>query len=96
VWFGEALPPDALEAAFRAAQLSDVFFCAYGIDGRVPAAQLPFEALRSGEGGDRDQPLPTPLTERATFVLEGRAEGAPEVGAYDLALSPVRGNSNSG
>ena len=71
VWFGEALPPDALEAAFRAAQLSDVFLCVGTSTVVHPAAQLPFEALRSGKVVIEINPVPTPLTERATFVLEG-------------------------
>jgi NAD-dependent deacetylase len=71
VWFGEALPPDALEAAFRAAQFSDVFLCVGTSTVVYPAAQLPFEALRSGKTVIEINPVPTPLTERATFVLEG-------------------------
>jgi NAD-dependent deacetylase len=71
VWFGEALPPDALEAAFRAAQFSDVFLCVGTSTVVYPAAQLPFEALRSGKTVIEINPVRTPLTERATFVLEG-------------------------
>jgi NAD-dependent deacetylase len=71
VWFGEALPTDALEAAFRAAQLSDVFLCVGTSTVVYPAAQLPFEALRSGKTVIEINPVRTPLTERATFVLEG-------------------------
>jgi len=36
-----------------------------------PAAQLPFEALRSGKVVIEINPVATPLTERATLVLEG-------------------------
>lgn len=48
VWFGEALPLDALAAAREAATTCDLFF-SIGTSGAVePAASLPFMALRSG------------------------------------------------
>ncbi len=71
VWFGEALPADALEAAYRAAQLADVFLSVGTSTVVYPAAQLPFEALRAGKIVIEVNPVATPLTERASFVLEG-------------------------
>ena len=48
VWFGEALPQVALEAAFAAAENCDVLL-SVGTSGVVqPAAQIPALALRSG------------------------------------------------
>lgn len=48
VWFGEALPPKAWQAAVTAAQQCDLFL-AIGTSGIVqPAADLPFHAHRRG------------------------------------------------
>jgi NAD-dependent deacetylase len=71
VWFGEALPAPALESAYRAAQFADVFFSIGTSTVVYPAAQLPFEALRSGKTVIEVNPVATPLTERATFALQG-------------------------
>ncbi len=73
VWFGEALPADALGTAIEAAQSCDVFF-SIGTSGLVePAASLPYEALRRGAVVVEVNPDETPLTSRATFVLCGPA-----------------------
>ena len=69
VWFGESLPPLALDEAFRAARECDVFF-SIGTSGVVePAASLPFLALRRGAIVVEVNPDETPLSESATFVL---------------------------
>ncbi len=48
VWFGEMLPPDAVRAAWAAAERSEVFF-SIGTSGEVhPAAQLPAIARERG------------------------------------------------
>ena len=71
VWFGEALPHNALDAAYRAAQTCDAFF-SIGTSGVVePAASLPFVALRQGATVIEVNPDETPLSDRAAFVLRG-------------------------
>ena len=73
VWFGETLPPQALAAAFAAAQTCDIFF-SVGTSALVhPAASLPFEALKQGAIVVEINPDETPLTGRATYVLRGPA-----------------------
>jgi NAD-dependent deacetylase len=69
VWFGEMLPPLALDESFRAAESSDVFL-AIGTSGVVePAASLPFVALRAGAFVVEINPESTPLSESATFRI---------------------------
>jgi NAD-dependent deacetylase len=73
VWFGETLPPQALRAAFEAAQRCDLF-CAIGTSGLVqPAASLPYEALRRGMTVVEINPDETPLTQSVTYALPGPA-----------------------
>jgi NAD-dependent deacetylase len=75
VWFGEMLPPAALEAAAHAANTCDVFF-SIGTSGLVePAASLARLALQRGASVVEINPTITPLTSRASFVLQG-ASGA--------------------
>ena len=71
VWFGEGLPPAALEAAAQAANTCDVFF-SIGTSGLVePAASLARAAWRRGAVVVEVNPAITPLTSRASFVLPG-------------------------
>lgn len=71
VWFGEALPPFALDDAFRATRECDVFF-SIGTSGVVePAASLPFAALRNGAMVVEVNPDETPLSASATVRLVG-------------------------
>jgi len=71
VWFGELLPPAALEAAVQAANTCDVFF-SIGTSGLVePAASLARVALQHGATVVEINPAITPLTSRATFALCG-------------------------
>ncbi len=71
VWFGEGLPPAALEAAAQAADACDVFF-SVGTSSLVePAASLARVALQRGAAVVEVNPTITPLTSRATFVLQG-------------------------
>jgi NAD-dependent deacetylase len=73
VWFGETLPVGALTKAFEAARGCNVFFSS-GTSGLVlPAASLPFEALRSGAVVVEVNPDETPLTRHASYVFRGRA-----------------------
>jgi len=71
VWFGEALPREALAAAERAANESDIFI-SVGTSGVVePAASLPFAALEHGAIVVEINPEATPLTPLAAHVLTG-------------------------
>ncbi|BBL78805.1 NAD-dependent protein deacylase [Rubrobacter xylanophilus] len=73
VWFGEALPPGALEEASEAARGCELFLCV-GTSGLVyPAAGLPREASEAGALLVEINPERTPLTPLADFVLCGRA-----------------------
>lgn len=71
VWFGEMLPPAALEAAAQAANSCDVFFSIGTSSVVEPAASLARVALQRGAAVVEVNPTMTPLTSRATFVLQG-------------------------
>ncbi|HEX6828789.1 MAG TPA: NAD-dependent deacylase [Burkholderiales bacterium] len=73
VWFGEALPEDALEQALEAARRCELFLCVGTSTVVQPAASLPFEALRSGARVLEVNPDATPLTPHATWSLRGPA-----------------------
>lgn len=69
VWFGEALPVEAFEAAQEAARKSDVFL-SIGTSSLVqPTASLPQAALSGGATLVEVNPEPTPLTPHADYVL---------------------------
>ncbi len=71
VWFGELLPPAALEAAAQAANTCDVFF-SIGTSGIVePAASLARVVLHRGAVVVEVNPTATPLTPQASFALQG-------------------------
>lgn len=73
VWFGETLPPQALAAAFEAADQGDVFF-SIGTSGLVqPAASLAYQAIQGGAVVVEINPDVTPLTNSATYLLQGPA-----------------------
>ena len=73
VWFGEALPREALERAFQAATRCDAFF-SIGTSGLVePAAALPRFAKRAGAFVAEINPEETPLSAIADVVLRGRS-----------------------
>lgn len=76
VWFGESLPGDTLEAAFEAAHSSDLFFSIGTSSVVEPAASLPREALRHGATVVEVNPLSTPLTPYATYVVQAPAARA--------------------
>ena len=70
VWFGESLPPDALQTAWEAAENCDVFF-SIGTSAVVqPAASLPIIARQNGAVLVEVNPSPTLLTRLATYVLQ--------------------------
>lgn len=73
VWFGEALPEKALQAAWKASETSDIFL-AIGTSTIVePAASLPFVAQQCGAVVVEINPQPTPLTGVADYSLRGPA-----------------------
>ena len=73
VWFGEALPAEALRAASEAARSCDVLL-SVGTSGLVyPAASLPHEALEGGAAVVEINPDPTPLSAHAEFAVRGKA-----------------------
>jgi len=73
VWFGETLPPRALEEAFAEAQRCDVFLSIGTSTVVEPAASLPFAALEAGASVLEVNPTRTPLSAQATIVLAGAA-----------------------
>lgn len=73
VWFGEALPPQALSAALAASQTCEVFL-SVGTSSLVePAASLSFAAVRSGATLVEINPDETPVSRIAHFALRGNA-----------------------
>lgn len=71
VWFGEALPPETLQAAQQAASRCQVFLSIGTSTLVYPAAELPFLALESGATVVEINPHPTPLTDSATYTFQG-------------------------
>ena len=73
VWFGEAIPREALDASFAAAEACDVFF-AVGTSALVwPAAGLAESARGTGATVVEVNPESTALTRMADHVLAGAA-----------------------
>lgn len=73
VWFGEMLPAEAIERAWRAAETCELCLVV-GTSALVhPAASLPFVALEQGRLVVEVNPEPTPLTAQAAWSLRGRA-----------------------
>ena len=73
VWFGEALPADAFEAAVAAAANCDVLITV-GTSGAVfPAAEIPQVTARMGGTVIQVNPGPTPLDAVAGINLRGQA-----------------------
>jgi NAD-dependent deacetylase len=73
VWFGEALPEGALEAALEAAAACDLFL-SIGTSGLVePAASLAYRALEGGARVIEVNPDPTALAARSWASFAGKA-----------------------
>ncbi len=73
VWFGEMLPPRALNLAMAAAQFCQMFF-SVGTSALVePAASLPYLARLAGARLVEVNLKETPLTSYADYVLQGKA-----------------------
>lgn len=73
VWFGEMLPADAVERAWREAGACDVMLVV-GTSGTVwPAAELPLVARRAGARVIEVNPEPSEITPAADLFLQGPA-----------------------
>ena len=73
VWFGEALPPDALRRAQQAAAQCDLFLSIGTSTLVYPAAELPFIAGSNGATVVEINPDATPLSKLADFVLREKS-----------------------
>jgi NAD-dependent deacetylase len=73
VWFGEALPFDALARAVAATHDADLFFSVGTSSVVYPAAALPLEAIEHGAMAVEVNPEETPATMMMDFVLQGPA-----------------------
>ena len=73
VWFGEMLPADAVERAWKLAERCDALLL-IGTSGTVwPAAELPLVASRHGARVIEVNPTPSELTHAADVFLAGPA-----------------------
>lgn len=73
VWFGEALPQEALESAWAAAESCELFF-SVGTSSQVqPAASLPYLAYDRGVPVIEINPNETTLTPYSAYFLRGRS-----------------------
>ena len=97
VWFGETLPPEAVERAWARTRACDVLL-AVGTSGTVwPAAELPWLARRHGATVIEINPEPTELTSAAHLVLRApAAAGLPALVRQAWDRAPAEpGSSNS-
>lgn len=75
VWFGEALDPEILAAAWSAAERADVCLVVGTSSLIYPAAGIPEVTLEAGGAVIEVNPEATPLTARARWSLRGSAAG---------------------
>ena len=88
VWFGESLPEDALNQAWRLARQADVIL-SVGTSALVqPAASLPIIGVQAGAVLIEINPEPTPLSAQAHHVL--RASAGTALPAIARALAQGR------
>jgi len=73
VWFGEALPADAIQQAARAAARCDLFLVCGTSAVVYPAASLPERALFAGAKVVEINLEPTPFSEAAHLSLRGKS-----------------------
>jgi len=73
VWFGEALPEEALDSAWQLISEADVVLSVGTSTLVQPAASLPFEALSLGIPVVEINLHPTPLSDQAPFMLQGKS-----------------------
>lgn len=80
VWFGEMLPADAINDAFKVSSLSDIFFCIGTSAVVYPAAHLPIVAKQAGTYLVEINVEKTELSDLADEVFLGKAgEILPEI-----------------
>ena len=88
VWFGEAIPAQALADAAAAVEAADIFVSAGTSSLVYPAAGLASEALGRGALVIEINPAPTPLSEHADLVIRRpAAQALPELAHWALQLS---------
>jgi NAD-dependent deacetylase len=73
VWFGEVLPPDAMQRAAQAARSAELFLVIGTSSVVQPAASLAHLAKDHGATVIEINTEPTPLTQHANATLAGRA-----------------------
>ena len=73
VWFGESLPPEAIQRAWQAASRCDVLLSIGTSSVVYPAAGIAEVALQHGACVIEVNPDETPLSQSASFVLRGPA-----------------------
>lgn len=73
VWFGEALPVEALAQSIAALRQCDFVFSVGTSSLVYPAASLPLEVLHKGGKLVEINPEPTPLTPQVHFALHGKS-----------------------
>jgi NAD-dependent deacetylase len=73
VWFGEMLPPDAIEAASAATDDADVFLSVGTSAVVFPAARLPLQAREEGAYVAEVNTDPTAITDEVDAFLQGKA-----------------------
>ena len=98
VWFGEALPADALAAADAAARACEVFLCIGTSSVVYPAAALPQAALQAGAVVVEINRDATPLSGIATHSFRGAAgELLPALvdAAWPAARAPAQGGART-
>jgi len=84
VWFGEALPQEAMASAWEASRAADLFF-SVGTSGLVqPAASLPVAAKQNGAYLVEVNPEPTPLAQMSDLALAEPAGQAMPAVAWEV------------
>lgn len=82
VFFGESMPVEAVQEAFRLANESDVILVVGSSLVVYPAAEIPLEAVRGGAAMIVVNAEPTPFDRLAAVVIHGRAgKILPEIAA---------------
>jgi NAD-dependent deacetylase len=93
VHFGEPIPPDVLRGCYEAVNRADCMLVAGTSATVYPAAEFPFEVLRSGGSVIEVNPEPTELTGLATHSLQGPGGAVLERLLHHVApLRKVRGS----
>ncbi len=73
VWFGEPLPQDSIQKAIKWSSEADIFLSIGTSAQVVPAAELPYLALRNEALVVEINPNQTPLSDQAHLLFKGKA-----------------------